>query len=299
MPSNDRSATAGISLALLAAALYGISGAVAAGAFDEVDPTRVTQARSVMAAAVLIPYAWSRGRFGARGHHRWLVALGLNLGFVSVTYYWTIERLGVGPGTTVQFIGPFFVLGWMALVQRRPVAPLAWLAAAFAIAGVFLITEAWALDDLDVVGLATGLVSAGLLASYFLIGEHLGKTLSAVTTIAWGFLYASVFWILVLPVWDFPTDLSGRVWAELIWVGVGGTALAFITQFGALRRVASGIAGVVATSEPVIAAAAGWILLDQSLTPLQMIGGLVVALAVASVHFWRLAETDRPLDLVA
>jgi drug/metabolite transporter (DMT)-like permease len=298
VPTFTRSSTSGVLLALTAAGFYGVSGAIAADLFAEVDPTRVSQARAIVAAAVLVPYAWSRGRLHPQGQIWWLAVLGLNLALVGITFYWALDRLGVGPGATLQFVGPFFVLAWMALVQRRGVGRLTWVAAAFAIGGVFLITQAWQVDDLDVLGLTTGLVSAALFAAYFLIGEHLGKTLEAVTIIGWGFVFASLFWIAILPVWTFPTDLSGEAWAELAWIGLGGTAVPFIAQFAALRRVASGIVGVVATAEPVIAAGAGWVILDQGLTPLQITGGLVVVIAVAAVHRWNAAESERPLDVV-
>ncbi|MCP3976816.1 MAG: EamA family transporter [bacterium] len=289
--------TAGILFALAAAALYGVSGAIAADLFSEADPARVSQARALITSAVLVPYAWRKGLLGMDGQIKWLAALGLNLALVGLTFYWAIDRLGVGPGATLQFIGPFFVLAWMAIVQGREIRPVTWVTAAVALIGVVLITEAWVLDDLDVLGLASGVTSAALFASYFLIGEHLGKTLRAVTTITWGFVFASVFWVVVLPLWTFPTDLSNTAWAELVWIGVGGTALPFLAQFAALRRIASGVAGVVATAEPLIAAAAAWVLLDQSLSILQISGGLLVVLAVGAVHVLGVADVDRPLDV--
>ncbi len=251
----------------------------------------------MITSAVLVPYAWRKGLLGMGGQIKWLATLGLNLALVGLTFYWAIDRLGVGPGATLQFIGPFFVLAWMAVVQHRPIRPVTWATAAVALIGVILITEAWVLDDLDVLGLASGVTSAALFASYFLIGEHLGKTLRAVTTITWGFVFASVFWVVVLPLWTFPTDLSNTAWAELVWIGVGGTALPFLAQFAALRRIASGVAGVVATAEPLIAAAAAWVLLDQSLSILQITGGLLVVLAVGAVHVLGVADVDRPLDV--
>jgi drug/metabolite transporter (DMT)-like permease len=289
-------ASTGILLALTAAALYGVSGAVAADAFDEVSPARVSEVRALIAAAVLVPYSWYRGVIGMRGQLGPLMVLGVNLALVGLTFYWALDRLGVGPGATLQFLGPFMVLGWMAVVQRRPVSRFTWIAAVVAITGVGMITEAWAVEDLDLLGLASGISSAALFAGYFLLGEHLGKTLPALTMISWGFVFASVFWLVVLPVWTFPTDVSGTGWAQLLWVGVGGTALPFLAQFGALRRVASGIVGVVATAEPVIAAAAAWVILDQSLKPVQMAGGLLVVVAVAAVHRWNTVEVEQPLD---
>ncbi|MBT8192941.1 MAG: EamA family transporter [Acidimicrobiia bacterium] len=291
-----RPATAGVLFALTAAALYGVSGAIAADVFDEVSPARVSQIRAFIAAGVLVPYAWSRGVLNPHGQLRLLALLGLNLALVGLTFYWALDRLGVGPGATMQFLGPFMVLAYMALVQRRPVGRFTWGAAALALLGVGLITEAWAFDDLDALGLASGITTAALFAGYFLLGEHLGKTLPALTMIAWGFLFASVFWVIVLPVWSFPGGLSGSVWAKLVWVGIGGTALPFLAQFAALRRVASGIVGVVATAEPVIAAAAAWVILDQSLSALQILGGLIVVLAVAAVHRWTVVDVEQPLD---
>lgn len=291
-----RPATAGVLLALTAAALYGVMGAVAADVFDEVSPARVSQIRAFITAAVLVPYAWHRGLLDPKGQLPMLAVLGLNLALVGLTFYWALDRLGVGPGATMQYLGPFIVLGWMALVQRRSVSRFTWLAAAVAILGVVLIAEAWAYEDLDVLGLASGVTTASLFAGYFLLGEHLGKTLPALTMITWGFVFASLFWLLVLPVWSFPPGLSGSVWAKLVWVGIGGTALPFLAQFAALRRVAAGIVGVVATAEPVVAAAAAWIILDQSLTPLQITGGLIVVLAVAAVHRWSVVDVEQPLD---
>lgn len=283
-------------LALLAAFLWGVSGAVAADAFAEVSPARVAQSRALLATAVLVPYAWLRGQLDPQGRLGLLVVLGLNLAAVNVTFYWALERLGVGPGATIQFLGPILVLAWMALVQRRPVNPAAWGAALLAVVGVALVTEAWSLEGGDWVGVVAGLASAALFASYLLLGEHLGRTLPAATVMAWGFIFASLFWLIVQPLWTFPTDLSSTVWLELIWVGIAGTAIPFIAEVGALQRVAAGIVGVIATTEPVIGAAAAWVLLEQHLSSIQILGAVMVVMAVASVQRWGIPEAEVPYD---
>lgn len=138
--------TSGVLFALTAAVLYGVSGAIAADLFSEADPARVSEARALIASAVLVPYAWRKGLLGMAGQAKWLATLGLILALVGLTFYWAIDRLGVGPGATLQFIGPFFVLAWMAVVQRRPIRPVTWLTAVVALLGVTLITEAWELE---------------------------------------------------------------------------------------------------------------------------------------------------------
>lgn len=288
----------GIALALTAAFLWGVSGAVAADAFADVSPARVAQARAMLAAAILVPYAWWRGLLSARGMARWFIPLGINLAVVNVTFYWAIDRLGVGPGATIQFLGPILVLGWMALVQRRTVGPIAWGAAVLAVVGVGLVSQAWDLGSLDWVGIAAGLASAVTFASYLLLGEHLGRQLPAATVMAWAFVVTSVFWMVVQPLWDFPLNQPSGVWLKLIWVGIAGTAIPFLVEFAALRRAASGIVGVVATAEPVIGAAAAWVLLDQRLGAVQILGGLMVVVAVASIQRWGLPEHEVPYDVV-
>jgi len=288
----------GVAVALTAALLWGISGAVAADAFAHVSPARVAQVRAFQAAVVLIPWAWWRGALRPFGKLRWLVVIGINLALVNVTFYWALERLGVGPGATIQFLGPILVLWWMVVVQKRRVTAMAWVAAVLAVTGVALVSGAWDVANADWLGVAAGLGAALTFASYLLIGEHLGSTLPAVTVMAWGFLVASIFWAVVQPWWSFPTGLSGDVWRKLIWVGIAGTAIPFLLEIAALKRVAAGIVGVVATAEPVIGAAAAWIMLDQTLDPLQIVGGLMVVVAVASIQRWGLPRHEIPYEAV-
>src|SRR5690606_26376697 len=116
-----------------AAALFGVSAGVAADVFEAVSPVRVAQFRSVLAALVLGTVAYRRRLLNPQGKLGWTAALGANLALVTVTFYWAIERLGVGPGTTIQFTGPVLVMVWMRLVEKRHVPVIAWLAGVAAV----------------------------------------------------------------------------------------------------------------------------------------------------------------------
>jgi len=292
----DRSTRNGIAFALLAAVFWGFSGAVAADAFSAVSPTRVAEMRALVTSLFFIPFALYRGALSPRGGLGWFALLGLNLAVVNVTFYWAIDRLGVGPGATIQFLAPIFVLVWMVVVQRRKVVPTVWVAAVVAVSGVFLITEAWNLEGSDWVGVAWGLVSAVAFASYLIYGEFLGRQYSSITIVTWGFIFASVIWLIAQPLWTFPADLGTKVWAELIWVGIVGTALPFLFGFSALRRASSGIVGVISTTEPVFAATAAWILLSQYLSLLQIVGGGMVLGAAVAIQRWGTADVEGPLE---
>lgn len=269
-------------MALGAAGLFGVSGVVAAHAFEQVDPVRVAQFRSVLAAVLLGLVAWRRRALSTGGHLPGLLLLGGLLAAVTVTYYWAIQRLGVGPGVTLQFLGPVLVLGWMAGVQRRRVPPVAWGAALLAVGGTALMNRAWDADRLDPLGVAAGLGAAVGFAGYLVVGEHLGRRLGGLTITAWGFLFSAAIWLLVVPV-EVP-QVGAVVWAELVWVGVAGTALPFLLEVAALRRADPGRVGVVATAEPVVAAAAAWVALGQTLAPVQALGMAATVAGVAAVQ---------------
>ncbi|MDJ0954755.1 MAG: EamA family transporter [Acidimicrobiia bacterium] len=282
----ERHPTTGAILAFLAATFFGISGVVAGGVFDTVEPTYVAQARSIIAAVLLLLYAWWRKALRP-GPGIWrLVLLGLNLATVNVTFYWAIDRLGVGPGATVQFLAPVLVLIWLAAVRKEPIAVVAWVASVVAVLGIGLVTEAWTMDSSDLIGVASGLVSAFLFASYLVYGEYLGERYRPATVASWGFVFASVFWAIVLPWWTFPFEDAGTVWLGLIVVGIVGTAIPFILDFFALAMTSSGIVGIIATLEPPIAAFLAAVFLDQQLGAIQWLGIFLVAGAVAVVQ-WR------------
>lgn len=282
--------TKGAVLALLAATLWGVSGAVAGGVFDVVSPARVTQSRALIAVAVLVPYAAYRGVLRLEGGFWKFALLGINLAVVNVTFYWALDALGVGPGATIQFLAPILVLGWMAVVHKIKVRAIVWVAAVSAVAGVGLVTQAWNLEASDAFGVIAGLVSAAAFASYLLYGEHLGTTYRPAQIAAWGFVFASAIWLVVLPIWTFPTNIGAAAWRDLLVIGVFGTAVPFIVGFAALRLASSGVVGVVATAEPAVAAIAATVLLGQTLALIQWVGVCVVVIAIATVQ--RVGLTD-------
>jgi drug/metabolite transporter (DMT)-like permease len=244
----------------------------------------------------LIPYAGVRGRLRTNGYLPRLVVFGVVLASVHVTYYWAVEGLGVGPGVTVQFLAPILVLVWLRFAKRRKVSTGAWIAGIAAVAGLVMVTGAWETASFDVWALVAGLGSALTFATYLVMGEDLGRRIGAVTTLAYGFAVAAVFWLVVQPLWSFPSGLGTIDIAELVWVGVGGTMIPFLLEMAALRRLAAGLVGVIATVEPVIAAGTAWVFLAQELHPVQVVGGIIVVGAVMAVQRAGVGEVEAPME---
>ncbi len=279
--------------------MFGFAGAVAGGVFDVVPPARVAQARSLMVVVLLVPIALAKRSIRPQPGIWKLALLGANLALVTVTFYWAIDLLGVGPGATVQFLGPIMVLGWWAVVRRQSPQPLVWIAAIAAIVGVGLVTEAWTLDGGDLLGLGAGLAAAVSFATYLIYGEYLAENLAPLYLTTWGFIFSSIIWLVVLPIWTFPTNIGPVAWRDLIVISVIGTAVPFLLEFRALALVSSSIVGVLATAEPAIGAAFASVMLDQTLSPVQWLGVAIVVLSVASVQRWGLPDSQPAVPVVS
>lgn len=293
----EHSSPLGLWLALLAALLFAISGSVAADVFEEVEPLQLALIRSLGTALVLLPFALLRRFWRVTVPWGLMIIWGLILGAVTGLYLIAIERLGVGPGVTLQFLAPVLVLIWMGTAQRRRIPRPAWGAAALAILGTALMNKAWDFGQLDPWGVAAGLSAAVIFAVDLILGERIVNQIPPLIMATNGFIISAGFWLLLLPFFDFPilpTEVSVEGWAKLVWLVVAGTALPFLIGISAVKWADPGRVGVVATSEPVMAAIIAWVFLDQVLQVGQIMGAVMVMIGVAIIQ---LITTGAPAPI--
>jgi drug/metabolite transporter (DMT)-like permease len=271
-----------------------------------VAPVRLAEARVAVAAAALAPVlAWRRPELLRPPAGTWpaLAGFGASVAAVNLTYYVAIDHLPVGVAIALQYTGPAMLLAATALLAARgrraggvlgaaarvvprsigqEVGRLAWVAAGLTLAGAVLVSRALErLGALDLTGLAAGLASAVLFATYLVTAEHAGRRgAEPATTLLWGFLIAVAIWAVAVPWWSWPLPALAdpKVAAAVAGVGLIGTLLPFALAVGAVRVISAATAGIAATSEPVFAVVFAWVLLGQRLNPAQLAGaGLVVA----------------------
>ena len=292
-----RASTAAVARVVLAGACWALAAVLAKYAFEHgVPPVRLAEARVAVAVVALAPVlAWRRPDLLRPPPGTWpaLLAFGASVAAVNLTYYVAIDHLPVGVAIALQYTGPAMLLAATALVLRRvEPAPgrLAWVAAGLTLAGAVLVSRALeGLGGLDLPGLAAGLASAVLFATYLLSAELAGRRgAEPATTLLWGFLVAVAIWAVAAPWWSWPlrTLADPGVAAAVAGVGLVGTLLPFALAVGAVRVISAATAGIAATSEPVFAVAFAWLLLGQTLNLAQLAGA---ALVVAGVVLAQLA----------
>jgi drug/metabolite transporter (DMT)-like permease len=105
---------------------------------------------------------------------------------------------------TIQYLGPLLILVWLAVWLRRRLPRGLWGAAVLSALGCFFVVRAHDIGRLDPLGLAAAAGAALTFAIYLVTSERAGRRYEPVTTLMWGFGFASLFWAVVQPLWSFP-----------------------------------------------------------------------------------------------
>jgi drug/metabolite transporter (DMT)-like permease len=258
-----------------------------------ISAVRLSQLRSLGSFAILLAALALIRRDLLRVPRRELPALALlgivGLAGVHATYFAAIERLPIGVAVTIQYTAPMLLLLWLRVAHGRRLAPGLWGAVGLSAAGCFLVVRAYDAGALDRLGVAAAFGAAVTFVVYMLGSERAGHTLAPATTLLHAFGFASLMWALVAPWWSFPFAALDTPRDALLALGVivVGTLLPFACMVEALRHAPASRVAVVATLEPVLAAAFAWILHDQALAAVQLAGGAAVVAAVAWVQSHR------------
>ncbi|TML30197.1 MAG: EamA family transporter [Actinobacteria bacterium] len=297
MSAHARSTRLGYVLALAAASMWALNGSLARFLLDDgVGALRLAQLRSLLSWIVLLAVLSSTRPALLRVRRAdvpRLAFLGIvGLAGVHATYFFAIDRLEIGVALTIEYLGPLLILLWLRLAHGRRLGRGLWGAAALSLAGCFLVVRAYHVSGLDWVGLAAAFGAAITFAIYLVGSERAGRRYSPVTTLVWAFGFATLFWAVVQPLWDFPLDRFDSVGNVGLGLGVAvvGTLLPFGCMVAAVRHIPASRAAVVATLEPVLAAVFAWAIHGQGLSAVQIAGGGLVVAAVVWVQLQRIAR---------
>ena len=283
----------------LGALTFSVNGIFSTVVLEHMSAFRLAQIRAISAFTLLFLFALIFRRELLKITRKEIpiaIAYGV-IGFalVNVGYFLGIERgLPLGLVLVIEFTAPIWIALWIKYVRKGFVAKDMWLAIALSLAGLILVTKIWDGFTFDLLGLAGALGSAFALTGYFLIGERFGGNRHPMSSTIIGLAVAGTFWAIVLPIWNFPTEvfsmkmdihgyLAGHFfpgWALLLWVVVMGTIVPYLFVISGLRILSASKSSVLGMLEPVLAGALAWIWLGQSWDGIQLIGAAIVLIGI-------------------
>jgi inner membrane transporter RhtA len=285
------------SLVALAAVIQELGAAVAVGLFVVLGPVGTTFARFVIAGVILCVAV--RPRVGSFSRDAWKATLALAAGLtiMNLAFYNAIAHIPLGIAVTIEVLGPLTVS--VLFGGRR----IAWLWALLAFVGVSLIAVAsGGTGHTDIRGFLFAAVAAAAWAGYILASSRLANVLPRLDGLAVATLVGAVVTApLAAVVVDVHAAWHWSTLAVATAVALMSSVIPYSLELSSLRRLPPGTFAIVTCLSPVIAALAGWAILDQRLTWLHY--AAIVLVSVASVGAVRTALPGKapyppPLDHV-
>ncbi|MFK4495582.1 inner membrane transporter RhtA [Dermacoccus sp. GAS27A] len=243
--------------------------------FGPLGATGVTTLRLGLAAVMLALVTRPRVRTWTRSQWTAVAAFGLALAGMNGMFYEAIARIPLGPAVAIEFLGP---LGLAAILSRK-LKDFAWIV--LALVGVMILGFDDAGGSLDLVGVAFVLGAGFFWALYILASERVGGAVDG----AGGLAMALVVGTIALVPFGAQGAWTGLTDVHYLALAIGTAFLASVVPYAlelsALRRLPKAVFGVLLALEPVIAALAGWLLLDQGFGATRALAVLLVVIAGA------------------
>jgi drug/metabolite transporter (DMT)-like permease len=125
-------------------------------------------------------------------------------------------------------------------------------------------------------------------SAYSLIGRSVLGTLSPLTAVC----YSSIIGALLLSIPAAREGLFGQLltissldWASLAYLGIFGTALGFSLYYQGISKIGATRAGIFINLVPLFSILLSWLILDESVKPIVLAGGLLVLTGVTLTNY--------------
>lgn len=232
--------------------------------------------RLLFATAILYAVFRPSWRGHSRAAWRTVILFGVALGLMNFTFYWSLAYLPIGVAVTIEFIGP---LTLAAVMSRRF---LDFVAVAAAAGGVLLISGTFHdLGALPWQGIALALAAGGFWAAYIIFSGRTGAAFARLDGLVWAMIVAT---LVTLPFGiGSVTSWTGGSLVKGLGIAVLSSVLPYSLELLALRSLAANVFGILLSLEPAFAALAGFLVLGQVLSGVQLLGMALVIAASALV----------------
>ena len=262
-----------------------VGAAFATKLFDHFGPAGTVLLRVLFAAVVLCAISRPSPRNHSAADLRLAAVFGLCLAFMNLSFYEALDRINLGIAVTLEFVGPLGV----ALAGSRTRLDVLW--AALAAAGVVLLGG---VGTPDLTGMMFALVAGALWASYILLNARVGRAFSGGGGLAMAMAIGTLP-LIPIGIADAGSSLlDPGLLAVAFGVAMLSSVVPYSLELEALRRIRAHVFGVLMSLEPAMAALAGFVVIGQSLSALEVVA--IALVVTASAGATRGAPTPAPVD---
>jgi drug/metabolite transporter (DMT)-like permease len=246
--------------------------------------------RFLLASAALLGFLWLARIPLARPTPRQWMQLTL-LGFFGIFFYnlcffYGLQYINASRASLIVALNPAVIglASWWLFKERLGRMKVAGIATCIVGAGLVIVSrnpqllaaapDAW-IGDLLILGCVLGW------GVYSLFSRELNQTLGPVQTVTYSILTGTLMlWVLAAArgelSWSALNNLGLPQWLSLIYLGVLGSALAYIGYYDGIRKIGATRSGVFIALNPLTAVILGALLLGEQLTPAMCLGGALI-----------------------
>jgi inner membrane transporter RhtA len=193
---------------------------------------------------------------------------------MNLCFYEALHRLPLGIAVTFEFMGPLTV----AILGSRNRLDVLW--ALLAAGGIFMFAPDIG-DGLNALGVAFALGAATMWGCYILLSARVGRGPAGLGGLSAAMILATVI-LLPIGIHDGGGDLfDPAVAATAFAVAMLASAIPYVLELEALRRLPAKTVGVLLSLEPAAAAAIGAVALSQDLAGRELLAIALVVVASA------------------
>jgi drug/metabolite transporter (DMT)-like permease len=220
-----------------------------------------------------------------------LLGLLQTTGFMALSQ-WALVAGGAGKTAVLAYTMPFWVLllAWPLLNER--IHGWQWPAVLMALAGLILIVEPWNVTGTfasNMLAVLSGMAWGGSA----IVAKRLRSraTLDLLSLTAWQMTLGGCGLLIIAAlVPSRPIAFTGEFIVLVAYVAVVGTALGWLMWLYVLNGLPAGVAALGSLAIPIVGVAAAWIQLGERPSETEMMGMLLIGIALAALSYQGVRE---------
>jgi drug/metabolite transporter (DMT)-like permease len=277
----------GFALAIIAAVLWGLSGACAQFAFQQknISIEWLVTVRLLIAGTLLLLYSTAKGNVSI--WQIWkikqsaidLVLFGL-FGMLAVqyTYFAAIKYSNAATGTVLQYLSPVLIALYLAISNRRLPSAAECISIALAFLGTLLLVTHGETDRIKISGWALfwGIGSAVALAFYTIQPGRLLKSNDSAILVGWGMVIGGIGFSWISKPWNLSGTWDIDSFMAAAFIIIFGTLVAFYFYLAAVKKIGPQKTSLLACAEPLSATFAAVLWLGIPFGLMDWIGSICI-----------------------
>ncbi len=290
----------GAILVLTAAFFWGFAATAAKFIFNNnIDPFKLVNMRLNLAFIILFIYfvIFDRKKLKITKYDiKNIAALGIvGIAGVQTTYYYTMATLNVSMAIFLQYLAPAIIVLYSIIFKKEKLSKAIAISLLISLLGSSFIIfgrEVSGVTPFKSLGIITGIISAFFLSFYTLFCNRCTVRLNAWTVLLYAVGFGALVYWFVSPPWILWRGITLKELTFAVYISIFATIIPFGLYISGLHFLTPSTGSILSMLEPVIATASAYLLLNEKMTVIQMLGGIMIIIAVIVINMYYIKKEN-------